>query len=86
MWYHNGTAIEFDQTEWQSKKRICSSEGDGYCLIETTFTLFIERTDSKSGGNYTCASENIESANVYVQVIGRTYLIQTTSISLATFC
>lgn len=69
-WYYNGTSIQTDQTQWQSKIRICMSDQTENCCIRTTFNLIIKAANSERIGLYSCATDKIQSANVYVEVLG----------------
>lgn len=74
-WYYNETSIETDQTQWQSKNRICMSEGIENCLIRTTFNLILKAVDLERSGFYSCATENIQPAKVYVEVLNEPVLL-----------
>lgn len=45
------------------------SEGTENCLIRTTFNLILKAANSKRSGIYSCGTENIQSADVYVEVL-----------------
>lgn len=72
-WFHNGTAIESDLPEWQSKNRSCVTRESQNCAIETKISLRIENVGLSDSGNYTCSplSDNLEPANVSIEVIDR---------------
>lgn len=67
-WHYNGTLIATNQTQWQSKLRICTSEGMN-CSIRTTFNIILKRANLEASGYYSCATENFQPANVYVEVL-----------------
>lgn len=69
QWYHNGTLIATRQSKWALKKRICASEDDENCPIETSFNLNIKEADAEKSGYYSCAMEDDQPAKVYVEVL-----------------
>lgn len=73
IWKLNDSLIEPEQTVWQTKARKCLTKERENCIIETTFGLKIENVTSSDSGNYTCSTSwsTIESAHIYVHVIGR---------------
>lgn len=68
-WYHNDTIIQTRQTKWALKKRICASEDDENCAIETSFNLNIKDADAEKSGYYSCAMGDEQPAKVYVEVL-----------------
>lgn len=71
-WYHNGTLIESHQTNWRLKNRTCTADDEEHCTIETLFSLNVKDTDYKSSGNFSCATDVLEPATVYVEILTRT--------------
>lgn len=75
QWYHNGTLIETRQTKWALKKRICASEDDENCTIQTSFNLNIKEADEEKSGYYSCAMGDLQPAKVYAEVLNGTWWV-----------
>lgn len=73
-WYHNGTSIAPEQTQWVSNKRICTSKGRQNCSIETTFNLIIEDAKLENSGVYSCATDDAPNGLFY-EIIDRMYFV-----------
>lgn len=73
-WYHNGRLIENRQTNWRIKNRTCKADDidEEYCTIETLFSLIVKEANSTSSGNYSCATDVLGPATVYVEVLNCT--------------
>lgn len=74
-WYHNGTSIASNQTQWVSIKRVDSSTDRKKCLIETSFNLVIESAKSEHQGTYRCEANGTQPAEIFVEIIGGMYFV-----------
>lgn len=77
VWFHNGSLIAPNHSQWVSNRRVCSTKTRKNCSIETTFSLVIENVNFENSGYYSCAPiESIPPKKAFVEIIGGTYCTQ----------